>query len=152
MRSPTLALACGFGAGLSPFAPGTVGTLIALPCWWFLSGLGLFFNLAIVACAFALGVWVCARAAVTLGQHDPAAIVIDEIVGYLLVLTLVPGELWAVCLSFVLFRALDVLKPWPIGWVDRHVRGGLGIMLDDLVAGLLTALLVIAVSASGVLA
>lgn len=151
LRSPTLAIACGLGAGLVPVLPGTVGTLVALPIWWALLDLDSVLYLAVVACAFIFGIRVCAGAAATLGQHDPSAIVFDEVVGYLLALLVVPVTLGAVILSFFIFRILDVLKPWPIGWVDRHVRGGLGIMLDDLLAGAFTALIVLAVRGVGLL-
>lgn len=143
MRSPTLVIAFGFGAGLTPIVPGTVGTLVALPLWWVISSFNLVGYLAVVAGAFLLGVWVCDRASVTLGVHDHSGIVFDEIVGYLLALVVVPATLWGVVFSFLVFRILDVLKPWPINWLDRNIEGGLGVMLDDLVAGFLTGLIVI---------
>lgn len=139
LRNPTLLLAFGFGAGLAPKAPGTWGTLLAIPLWWALSDKGLPVYLPLAAFGFAAGVWLCERASRMLGARDHPAIVIDEVVGYFVALTVVPVEIPWLVLSFVLFRALDILKPWPISWLDRSVKGGLGIMLDDLVAGLLTA-------------
>lgn len=150
LQSPTLAVALGFGTGLSPIVPGTVGTLVALPLWWMMIGFHPFYYLAFVAGAFLLGLWICGRASTRLGQHDPSAIVFDEIVGYLLALIVVPPTLSGVIFSFVVFRIFDVVKPWPISWLDRHVEGGLGIMLDDLVAGLFTAIIVLAARLVGV--
>lgn len=147
MQSPILVVAFGFGAGLAPKFPGTVGTLVALPLWWALSNFDPVWYLITVGFGFILGIWVCGRASAQLGQHDHTGIVIDEIVGYLLALAVVPFTLWGAVFSFVIFRMFDILKPWPISWLDRHVPGGLGIMLDDLVAGIFTALVVIAARA-----
>ena len=144
MRSPKLAIAFGFGAGLTPIAPGTAGTLLAIPLWWVMSSFSPLGYLAIVAGAFLLGVWICDRVSATLGEHDHSGIVFDEIIGYLLALIVVPATLWGVVFSFLVFRILDVLKPWPINWLDRHIKGGLGVMLDDLVAGFFTGLIVVA--------
>ena len=149
--NPVLAVAFGFGTGLSPIAPGTVGTLLALPLWWALADFGWIPYLFIVGCTFVIGIWICGRAAAEVGQHDHSGIVFDEIVGYLVALAAVPFTLWAVVFSFVVFRLLDALKPWPICWLDRHVKGGLGVMLDDLVAGAITALIVLAARALAVL-
>lgn len=151
IRSPTMAIALGFGTGLAPVVPGTVGTLVALPLWWLLSGFDSISYLVLVGAAFILGVWVCGRAETMLGQHDHSSIVFDEIVGYLLALIVVPATFWGVLFSFVTFRLLDVFKPWPISWLDRHVTGGLGVMLDDLVAGLCTALIMIVAREWGML-
>ena len=91
--------------------------------------------------------WVCNRATDVLGEHDDPAIVIDEVAGYFAALLLVPNEIHWLVVSFFSFRVFDVLKPWPISWADRNVPGGLGIMLDDLIAGAFTAALVLAASA-----
>lgn len=143
IRNPCLALAFGLGAGLTPKLPGTVGTLWAIPLWWWLSGLGTTPYLVITGCVFVFGVWICNRAMSKLEQHDHPGIVLDEIVGYLLALVVVPASVGWVLLSFVLFRFFDIVKPWPINWLDQHVRGGLGVMLDDLVAGIGTALIIL---------
>lgn len=119
--------------------------MLAIPLWWALSSAGLPVYLLLAAFGFVAGVWICERASGVLGARDHPAIVIDEIVGYFVALTVVPVELPWLVLSFVLFRALDILKPWPISWLDRSVKGGLGIMLDDVVAGLLTATVIAAV-------
>ncbi len=134
-RDPVQLAACGFGSGLAPVAPGTFGTLVALPLWWLLQPLPLAAYLAVVALLAGVGVWLCGRAAAALGVHDHPAIVWDEIVGYLVAMTAAPAGWLPMLLGFALFRAFDILKPWPIRTVDRRVHGGLGIMLDDLLAG-----------------
>ena len=139
-RDPVQFVACGFGAGLAPVAPGTFGTLVALPLWWLLQPLPLVAYLGLVVVLAAVGVWLCDGAASRLGVHDHPAIVWDEIVGYLVTMVAAPAGWLPMLLGFVLFRAFDIVKPWPIRWFDRKVHGGLGIMLDDLVAGLFAAL------------
>jgi phosphatidylglycerophosphatase A len=135
-------LAFGLGSGLAPVAPGTWGTLAALPLYLLMAPLPVWAYVAAVAVLFALGIWVCGETARDLGLDDPSAIVWDEWVGLLATLALVP-EGWGWLLAgFALFRLIDILKPWPIRLLDRSVHGGLGIMLDDLVAGL-TAWLVL---------
>lgn len=135
-------IAFGSGAGLAPVAPGTFGTLVALPLYWCLSPLPLMFYLAVLAALFGLGVWACGRTARELGGADPGAIVWDEVVGYLAAMTAAPvGWPWMLA-GFVLFRLFDIWKPWPIRWLDDHVKGGLGIMLDDLAAGALSAMVI----------
>ena len=135
-KNPIHLLAFGFGAGLAPIAPGTAGTLVAIPLYLLISDLPLTFYLAIVAVVSIAGIWICGRAADDLGVHDHPGIVWDEIAGYLLTMAMLPsGWLWIVA-GFLLFRLFDILKPWPIRWLDRKVSGGLGIMLDDLAAAL----------------
>jgi phosphatidylglycerophosphatase A len=136
LRQPLHLLAFGFGSGLAPKAPGTFGTLVAVPIYLLMQGLPLIAYLALVLAGFIAGVWICDRTSRDLGVHDHGGIVWDEIVGYLLTMTLAPsGWVWVV-LGFLLFRFFDILKPWPIRWLDRRVPGGFGIMLDDLIAGL----------------
>jgi phosphatidylglycerophosphatase A len=136
---PVDCLALGFGSGLVPVGPGTAGTLIAIPIYLLLQPLTLTVYLAVVAAAFLAGIGICAHTAKRLGVHDHPGIVWDEIVGYLVTMTLAPaGWEWAAA-GFVLFRFFDIAKPWPIHWCDRRVHGGLGIMLDDLIAGVFAA-------------
>lgn len=136
---PVHCLALGFGSGLMPRAPGTAGTLVAIPLYLLVQMLSLNLYLPLVITLFLLGIPVCAYTAQRLGVHDHPAIVWDEIVGYLVTMTLAPpGWAW-VAAGFVLFRLFDIIKPWPIGWCDRRVHGGLGIMLDDLLAGVMAA-------------
>lgn len=135
-RNPVHLLAFGLGSGAAPKAPGTAGTLAAVPLFLLLEPLAPVAYLTIVAALFALGVWLCGRASSDLGVHDHPGIVWDEWVGFLVTLWLAPqGWLWLLA-GFVLFRLFDIWKPWPIGWLDQRVHGGLGIMLDDLLAGL----------------
>ncbi|HLF95975.1 MAG TPA: phosphatidylglycerophosphatase A [Methylococcaceae bacterium] len=140
LKDPVLFLALGFGSGLSPKAPGTLGTLAALPVYYLLSDLPLGVYLLTVAVLAVGGVWLCGQAAQRLGVHDHPGIVWDEIVGLLLTMAGSEASVASVLAGFALFRLFDILKPWPIGWCDRHVEGGLGIMLDDLLAGAAAAL------------
>ncbi len=136
LRQPLHLLAFGFGSGLAPKAPGTFGTLVAVPIYLLMQGLPLIAYLALVLAGFIAGIWICDRTSRDLGVHDHGGIVWDEIIGYLLTMSLAPsGWVW-VLLGFLLFRFFDILKPWPIRWLDRRVPGGFGIMLDDLIAGL----------------
>jgi phosphatidylglycerophosphatase A len=129
----------GFGSGLVPVAPGTAGTLAAVPLYLLLRELPLESYLAVVALFFLVGLPVCAHAARRLGVHDHPAIVWDEIVGYLVTMVAAPPGLVWMLAGFVLFRFFDIFKPWPIRWCDRRVHGGFGIMLDDLLAGVFSA-------------
>ena len=134
--------AFGFGTGLMPVAPATWGSLLAAIIFWFLPPLGTVVWLVLVAVLFAMGVWICGASARRLGVHDHSDIVWDEIVGMLATLTFVPREIGWIALAFLTFRVMDVLKPWPIRDVDHRLGGGLGIMLDDLLAALYAALTV----------
>jgi phosphatidylglycerophosphatase A len=138
---PLELLATGCGAGLSPWAPGTLGTIVAIPLYLLVRVLSLPYYLVLLVLLFLAGVVICAHAARRLGVHDHPGIVWDEIVGYLVTMTLAPpGWLW-IAAGFALFRLFDILKPWPIRWLDRRVHGGFGIMVDDLLAGVFAALL-----------
>ena len=136
LRDPVVLIAVGFGSGLAPKAPGTAGTLIAIPLYLLMQPLPLISYLLITTCLFIVGIWICAYTAEKLGVHDHPSIVIDEIVGYLITMTAVPGGWLAVAVGFILFRLLDAIKPWPISWFDSNISGGLGIMIDDVVAGI----------------
>ena len=137
---PANFLALGFGAGLAPVAPGTFGSLVALPMFLLMPKVNFFFYLGIVVVLFAIGVWCCNQSAELLGVHDHPAIVWDEIVGMLIALFMVPPTILYVLYAFLLFRFFDILKPWPIGWVDRRVDRGIGIMMDDVLAGVMALL------------
>ncbi|WP_455367152.1 phosphatidylglycerophosphatase A family protein [Kaarinaea lacus] len=135
-KSPIYWLAVGLGSGLAPKAPGTAGTLVAIPLYLLLNGIMLWQYLAIVVLGFAAGVWICHVAAKQMGVHDDPSIVWDEIIGYLITMIAAPaGWIWVVT-GFVLFRFFDIAKPWPIRSVDQSVSGGMGIMLDDVLAGI----------------
>lgn len=137
-------LAFGFGTGLAKKAPGTWGTLAGLALMPLLYLLPLWLGLVVIAVASVFGIWLCGRVAQDLGVHDHGGIVWDEIVGIWMTLILLPNTWQWWLLGFVLFRFLDILKPWPISWLDRRVGGGLGIMLDDMLAGLIAAALLYA--------
>lgn len=133
-QNPAYFIAFGFGSGLSPIAPGTFGTLAAIPVYLLLSCYSWPIYLILTCAAFVLGVKVSDIVSHDLGEHDYKGIVWDEIVGYLLVMFMVPkGVIWMV-LGFILFRLFDIWKPQPIRWVDNRIQGGLGIMLDDVLA------------------
>jgi phosphatidylglycerophosphatase A len=150
-RDPALAIAFGFGLGLAPKAPGTFGTLLGIPLHHATVGLDLPLRGAIIALAFGLGVWVCGRAARTLGVHDHPGIVWDEVVGFMIAMLAAPAGWLGTVTGFALFRLFDVWKPWPIRAVDRGVHGGLGIMLDDLLAGAMAAAILWSAQATGLL-
>ncbi len=134
--SPIHWLAFGGGAGLAPVAPGTFGTLVGIPFFLLMAGLPLPYYLLLTAVLFAVGVWICDRSATALGVHDHPGIVWDEIVGYLVTMIAAPLQWPWLLAGFVLFRFFDIVKPWPIRWLDRRVGGGFGIMVDDLLAGI----------------
>lgn len=140
-RNPIHLASFGFGSGLSPKAPGTVGTLVAIPLWLLLQTLDLPLYLAVLVLAFAFGVFCCAYTARAMGVHDHGGIVWDEFVGFWITMIAVPAEPLWILAGFVLFRLFDIAKPWPIKWLDKRVHGGFGIMIDDVVAGVAAALL-----------
>jgi phosphatidylglycerophosphatase A len=136
LQNPVCFLAFGFGSGLAPKAPGTFGTLAAVPLYLLFAKLPLTAYLAITLLMFLIGVWLCGRCEQILGVQDHSGIVWDEFVGLFITLAGAPVSPAAVIAGFSLFRLFDILKPWPICWLDRQVHGGLGIMLDDAAAGL----------------
>ncbi len=136
LRDPLMLLAFGFGSGLSPKAPGTAGSLVALLFMPWLSLLSGWAYGGMLVLAFGLGVGICAHADRHIAGHDHPGIVWDEFVGLWLALACVPAT-WTWWLAgFLVFRCFDIFKPWPISVIDRRVGGGFGVMLDDLVAGL----------------
>ncbi len=136
LRHPAHFLALGMGCGLAPRAPGTVGALLALPLYAGLMGLPLSLQLAAITLLFLAGIPICRKTGAALGAHDHGSIVWDEIVAMLLVLSLTPPY-WAWWLvAFLLFRLFDVWKPFPIRQCDARLKGGLGVMCDDLLAAL----------------
>lgn len=141
LSDPVLFLAFGFGSGLAKKAPGTFGTLAAVPLYWVLAQTGTAFYSAITVIATVAGCWICGKAADKLGEHDFGGIVWDEVAGYLITMWFVPFNGMNLVLGFLLFRFFDILKPWPIKWADKKVQGGVGIMLDDVLAGIFANLL-----------
>lgn len=133
-RNPVHFLAFGLGSGASPWAPGTAGTLAAVPLYFLLAQLPLPYYLAMLLITFVIGCWLCGKTSADLGVHDHGGIVWDEFVGYWITMLALPVS-WSWALAgFVLFRIFDILKPWPIRWIDTKVQGGFGIMLDDVLA------------------
>ncbi|WP_299977133.1 phosphatidylglycerophosphatase A [uncultured Pseudoteredinibacter sp.] len=141
VRDPRLLLAFGFGSGLSPKAPGTFGTIAALPFVFLLQASPIYIYLAVLVIGFAIGVYLCEHASKVMGVHDHGGIVWDEFIGMWLAMLAVPlGWQWLLA-GFILFRIFDIAKPWPIGWLDKKVSGGFGIMIDDVLAGLYALLI-----------
>jgi phosphatidylglycerophosphatase A len=140
LRNPIHIFSFGFGTGLSPMAPGTIGTLIAIPIFLILATFSPIIYLFFVTILFLLGWWASAQTAQALNVHDHPGIVIDEIVGYLITMIFVPITWYWVLLGFLLFRLFDIWKPWPISIADRQLKGGFGIMFDDVLAALFSLL------------
>ena len=136
LSSPVHLFSFGFGAGFSPVAPGTAGTLLGVAVYLALVSLDPFHYVMAVAGLFLTGCWACGQTAAALGVPDHPGIVIDEVVGYLVAMLLVPLAWYWVLAGFFLFRLLDIWKPWPVSLADRKVPGGFGIMLDDVLAAL----------------
>lgn len=136
LRNPIHLLSLGFGSGLAPVAPGTFGTLAAIPIYLLFAQLALPYYLAIVALGLAAGVYLCAYTSATLGVHDHGGIVWDEFVGFWITMTAVPVTWQWIVAGFVLFRIFDIVKPWPVKIADTRMKGGFGIMFDDVLAGL----------------
>jgi len=143
LANPWHFLAIGFGSGLSPIIPGTMGTLASVPFYFLLAQLSLpvYFVIVIISCV--VGIKICQVTSDDMGVHDHGSIVWDEFSGFWITMSLVPimnlpvlEWKWVVT-GFVLFRFFDMVKPWPIGWLDQRVHGGLGIMIDDIVAGMM---------------
>jgi len=136
LSNPIHFLALGFGSGLLPKAPGTFGTLAAIPLYLLMVELSHFTYAAIVLLVCISGIYICGKAATDAGVHDHGAIVWDEIAGFLITMFMVPISWQSILVGFLLFRVFDIFKPWPISYIDKHVHGGFGIMLDDILAGI----------------
>ena len=135
LRNPLHFLSLGFGSGLSPYAPGTCGTLLAIPPYLLLAQLPLPWYLLAIAISFGAGVYLCAYTSDALGVHDHGGIVWDEFVGFWITMIAVPLAWQWILAGFVLFRLFDIWKPWPVKMADKKLKGGFGIMLDDVLAG-----------------
>jgi len=135
LTQPIQFLALGFGSGLAPKAPGTFGTLAAIPVFLLLTMLSpLLYGITVLVLALA-GIYICGKAADDVGVHDHPAIVWDEFVGFFITMFMVPVSWQSILVGFILFRIFDILKPWPISFIDKKMTGGLGIMFDDVLAG-----------------
>ena len=136
LRNPRHFLALGFGSGLAPVAPGTCGTLVAIPLYLVLAQLDLPYYLASLVLCFGIGVYLCNYTSAALGEHDHSGIVWDEFVGFWITMIAVPVTWQWILVGFVLFRVFDIVKPWPVKIADAKMKGGFGIMFDDVLAGL----------------
>lgn len=140
-QKPSHFIAFGFGSGALPFAPGTFGTLVAIPFYLILSR----FNLTIYFIALAiitfLSIQLCERVSKDIQVNDHQGMCLDEIVGFLFAMIAVPSHFLLILTGFLLFRLFDIWKPWPIRWVDQHIHGGLGMILDDVLAGILSCVI-----------
>lgn len=147
------AIATALGAGYSPIAPGTCGTIVAVPLVWTLAGLPIWQFAVVVVLVTAIGIWAAGRADQAWGTHDSGRIVIDEVAGYMTTMVLVDRGHWIpLTVGFVVFRALDITKPPPIRWFDENLPGGWGVVLDDSAAGLIGMGLMVALDRFGALA
>lgn len=140
-KNPIHFLAFGLGSGASPYAPGTVGTLAAIIPYLWLQHLPLTQYLIMLVVTTLVGIWLCDKTSKDIGVHDHGGIVWDEFVGLWITMIMAPAGWEWILIGFILFRIFDILKPWPIGWADSKVSGGLGIMLDDILAGIYAALI-----------
>ena len=145
LRDPVHFLAFGFGAGLSPVAPGTFGTLVAAPIVAVVMSFGLMAHLAFALASALVGIYICGESARRLGVHDHPGIVWDEIAGFAVTMLAAPRGWYWLLAGFVLFRFFDVVKPWPIREADHSLRGGVGIMLDDIIAGVFAGAILLGV-------
>lgn len=137
IKDPGHLLSFGLGSGLVPKAPGTFGTLAAVPLYYlYASTTPIWVHGLIILLSFLLGIVLCGRTAHALKVHDHPAIVWDEFTGFFITMFMVPPDLINLVLGFALFRLFDIVKPWPVSVIDSRLRGGLGVMLDDVLAGI----------------
>lgn len=142
LKHPYTWIALGFGSGLSPKAPGTIGSIAAAVMWWFLySDLSFAFQISFIMSGFAIGVIVSNWMIEKTGIQDPGFIVWDEFIGQWIALLLLPKTLLWYAIGFALFRLFDIVKRGPVGWADKRFKGGFGVMFDDVLAGLLASLI-----------
>ncbi len=141
LSNPIHLLATGFGSGLAPLIPGTIGTIAAIPFYWLMVNISVWFLILAIIVGTVLGIYLCDRASKDMGVHDHGSIVWDEFIGFWITMAIYPSLSWqAILAGFVIFRMFDMLKPWPISWFDTRIHGGLGIMLDDIIAGIMASL------------
>ncbi len=138
LKDPVVFIAMGLGSGLSPKAPGTAGTLMTVPLVYFLQQQTLLIYSLVTLLVLLTGSWVCGYAANKLQVHDHSGIVYDEVAGFLITMFMVPESWTLMLIGFLLFRFFDAVKPWPISWFDKNLKGGFGILFDDVVAGVIS--------------
>ena len=141
LKNPVHFLALGFGSGLIKPAPGTWGTLAAVPVYWVLATLPISVFLLVILIGFAVGIYLCGKTASDVGVHDHGAIVWDEFIGFWITMIAIPFNWVNVLIGFILFRIFDIIKPWPIKVLDQKVHGGFGIMIDDVIAGVFACII-----------
>ncbi len=139
---PAYFCAMGFGSGLSRWMPGTMGSLVAIPIYLFYSQFGTFSELGIILLGLGFGIWLCDWVAKDMAIKDPGSIVWDEFVGMWITLFMLPAGWYWLIVAFALFRFFDIVKPWPVSWLDKHLAGGFGIMLDDVAAGIYSLVII----------
>lgn len=135
-QDPLSFIAFGFGSGLSPIMPGTCGTIMGVIWYLLLCKLPFWIYLSFIVIAYGIGIWICENVSNKLGVHDYPGIVWDEMVGFWITMIGIPCDIMTVISGFVLFRIFDIWKPWPISWVNNNIKGGHGIMFDDLLAAI----------------
>lgn len=147
------AIATALGAGYSPIAPGTCGTIVTIPLAWALASVQLWLFALVIVAIIGIGIWAAGRADRAWGSHDSGRIVIDEVAGYLVTVALVDRSHWApLAVGFVVFRVLDITKPPPIRWLDQNLPGGFGVVIDDVAAGVVGMVIMVALDRFGALA
>ncbi|WP_338883262.1 MULTISPECIES: phosphatidylglycerophosphatase A [Xenorhabdus] len=143
MRNPWHLLATGFGSGLSPIIPGTMGSVAAIPFWLLLAQLPAWGIWLVIVLGTIIGCVICQKAADAMNVEDPGCVVWDEFIGMWITLMAIPVLNWQwILVGFVVFRIFDMWKPWPIRWFDRYVKGGIGIMLDDIIAAIFAVVVI----------
>lgn len=141
LREPDTLVATGFGVGLIPGPPGTYGSLLGALIWWIaFAHAPLFVQFVGAGALIVAGTWLLQRLCSRRGLGDDPALVLDEVAGVWLTLACLPSDVFVVAAGFLLFRLFDIFKPWPVSWADRRVQGGFGVMLDDIIAGILAAI------------
>ncbi len=145
-RDPLVFIACGFGVGAMPILPGTCGTLLGVVFFLLLSKLSLLWYCVVAIWFFIVGIFLCDFANKRFGTDDHPAAVWDEIASFLFVMIAIPHTAYFLWGGFFLFRVFDMWKPWPIRWVDKHIHGGIGVMLDDLLAAIFSWLILFTLS------
>ena len=146
---PVIFLAFGFGSGLSPVAPGTFGTVVAIPIYALLLFFPFSVYLVFLSFSLIVGIWICGESSRIIGVHDHSGIVWDEIAGFLLAMAPFAPSIGAVVTVFIFFRFFDIFKPWPICWFDQRISGGFGIMFDDVMAAVFSIILLVVISLIG---
>ncbi len=141
-KNPLYIITFGFGSGAAPIAPGTVGTLVALPLYWILSHLSLGMYLITVIMITLISMYLCDVASKKIGINDHQGMCLDEFVGLFVAMTGLSPTFLHMFFGFLLFRFFDIAKPWPISWIDQKIHGGVGMILDDVVAGIFTCALI----------